>query len=196
MAKITAVYFGDIDDGTSVTIDNCYTVQDMDYLYNHTQSTSGVNVGSATQVAELNFTIRSQESDSAKALYTKLNDGYVVPFSFMYEAKSTVPEDGSPKYVEFNDAMVVYGYVTSVEERFTSSSYRNATMIYEKLSAYDYKDEQRESRVSDFMSSHEVSNVMSISVGVVIHSISYLSRLRTGDVRAFASTPNVELLLK
>lgn len=174
-----SIYFGDIDEGDSVSYTECYTVQDLGYQYNHTQSSSGVAVGSATQKAELSFSIKSQSQDTAIKLYKMLSEGYVVSFSLMFDASETNVETGN-KYISFDDAMVVSGYVTSVEEHFAAGSYigtlpMNLRSYFSSISTTSVVNNNPVTTIT-------YDDAMLITVKLIIHSVSYLAREKTGDI--------------
>lgn len=111
-----------LDNPLSVMKENCLTVQHFDYLCEHKRNDSNQLFG-ATQPVIMNFTVRVNSPRHAKTFYQRLlNNGYE-SYTFLFNA--TYNENQRLK--DYDDGMVVDGYVIRIEESYQSEKDANGT---------------------------------------------------------------------
>ncbi len=108
------------DNAAGVLRENCLTVQHFDYQCEHKRNESGEVYG-ATEPVVLKFTVRINSPHHARAFYQRL----VLSGHYEYSLLFNVTFDPNQRLSDYEDGMIVDGYVVGVEERYTSQS-RNA----------------------------------------------------------------------
>lgn len=107
-----------LDNPMNVLKENCLTVQHFDYLCEHKRNESDSVYGS-TEPVILRFTIRVNSIRHAKPFYQGLIHNAHYNYSFLFNATY----DGNGRLSQYEDGMVVDGYVTRVEESYNASKH-------------------------------------------------------------------------
>ena len=100
------------DNSAGVLKENCLTVQHFDY-----QCESGEVYG-ATDPVILKFTVRINSPHHARVFYQRL----VLSGHYEYSLLFNVTFDPNQRLSDYEDGMIVDGYVVGVEERYTSQT--------------------------------------------------------------------------
>ncbi len=106
-----------LDNAAGVLKEHCLTVQHFDYQCEHKRNQSGEVYG-ATDPVLLKFTIRVNSPYHARVFYQRL----VLSGHYEYSLLFNVTFDANQRLSNYEDGMVVNGYVVSVEERYTSQT--------------------------------------------------------------------------
>ena len=109
-----------LENPKNVLKENCLTVQHFDYQCEHKRNASGEVYG-PTEPVMLKFTIRVNLPKHAKVFYHHLLSPSCFSFSFLFNATFNT----NMRLADYEDGMVVNGYVVSVEENFSTG--RNMT---------------------------------------------------------------------
>lgn len=103
--------------GMSTTQDKCMTVQRFNYNSQRKRDYSGAAYGLSDPVL-LNFTIRVNSTAHTKPFYSHLADGDNFSLSFIFNAVF----NSMKRITEYDDAMVVNGYVVNITEEFQGTT--------------------------------------------------------------------------
>ena len=126
--ELKAVVIADEFQGTmqNVLKEKCLTVQHFDYHCEYNRNQNGEHFGSQ-QPAILNFTIRVNSMLQANTYYKNLVDNNNFEYTFLFN-----PHFGSnQRLINYEDGLVVNGYVVSIEEDFNSA--KNSQNIDEQV---------------------------------------------------------------
>lgn len=97
-----------------VSQDQCLTLQHFDYKCQHCRNENGEPYGS-TVSATLNCTMRS--TGNIQVFYDRLKSSAIHGYTFVFNAVF----DDLRLLTDYEDAMIVRGYVVDVEEDFTTA---------------------------------------------------------------------------
>ena len=109
-----------LENPMSVLKENCLTVQHFDYQCEHKRNASGEVYG-PTEPVILKFTVRVNSPKHAKVFYSNLLSNSYFNYSFLFNATF----NANQRLGDYEDGMVVNGYVVSVEENYSTG--KNAT---------------------------------------------------------------------
>lgn len=101
------------EQGVNVWQDNCFTVQHFHYECRRRRDERGVPYG-PTQTSFLDFSVRVSSNESGKAFFERMKVDEPFPYSFLFNALF----DSQRHLSEFEDALVVRGYIVDAEESF------------------------------------------------------------------------------
>ena len=104
-----------LDNPMNVLKENCLTVQHFDYQCEHKRNASGEVYG-PTEPAILKFTVRVNPPKHAKVFYSNLLSNSYFNYSFLFNATF----NANQRLGDYEDGMVVNGYVVSVEENYST----------------------------------------------------------------------------
>ena len=104
-----------LENPMSVLKENCLTVQHFDYQCEHKRNASGEVYG-PTEPVILKFTVRVNSPKHAKVFYSNLLSNSYFNYSFLFNATF----NANQRLGDYEDGMVVNGYVVSVEEQYNS----------------------------------------------------------------------------
>lgn len=105
-----------LDNPRNVLKENCLTIQRFDYVCEHKRNSSGEVYG-PTEPVILKFTVRVNSPRHAKVFYSDLLSNIYSNYSFLFNATF----NANQRMDAYEDAMIVNGYVVSVEETYSSS---------------------------------------------------------------------------
>ena len=109
-----------LENPKKVLKENCLTVQHFDYECEHKRNASGEVYG-PTEPVILKFTVRVNSPKHAKVFYNNLLVNNSSSYSFLFNATF----NSNQRLSDYEDGMVVNGYVVSVEENYSTG--KNAT---------------------------------------------------------------------
>lgn len=115
--KAVVVMENVLENPMNVLKENCMTVQHFNYECVHKRNESG-DIYGATNPVILDFTVRANSTRHAKIFYKELVNNGHTNFSFLFN----VTFNSNQRLNDYEDGMMVNGYVVRVEEMFTSSS--------------------------------------------------------------------------
>jgi len=104
-----------LENPMSVLKENCLTVQHFDYQCEHKRNASGEVYG-PTEPVILKFTVRVNSPKHAKVFYSNLLSNSYFNYSFLFNATF----NANQRLGDYEDGMVVNGYVVSVEENYST----------------------------------------------------------------------------
>lgn len=104
-----------LDNPMNVLKENCLTVQHFDYQCEHKRNASGEVYG-PTEPVILKFTVRVNSPKHAKVFYSNLLSNSYFNYSFLFNATF----NANQRLGDYEDGMVVNGYVVSVEENYST----------------------------------------------------------------------------
>ena len=104
-----------LENPMSVLKENCLTVQHFDYQCEHKRNASGEVYG-PTEPVILKFTVRVNSPNHAKVFYSNLLSNSYFNYSFLFNATF----NANQRLGDYEDGMVVNGYVVSVEENYST----------------------------------------------------------------------------
>ena len=104
-----------LENPMGVLKEHCLTVQHFDYQCEHKRNASGEVYG-PTEPVMLKFTVRVNSPKHAKVFYSNLLSNSYFNYSFLFNATF----NGSQRLGDYEDGMVVNGYVVSVEENYSA----------------------------------------------------------------------------
>ena len=104
-----------LENPMSVLKENCLTVQHFDYQCEHKLNASGEVYG-PTEPVILKFTVRVNSPKHAKVFYSNLLSNSYFNYSFLFNATF----NANQRLGDYEDGMVVNGYVVSVEENYST----------------------------------------------------------------------------
>lgn len=106
-----------LENPMSVLKENCLTVQHFDYQCEHKRNASGEVYG-PTEPVILKFTVRVNSPKHAKVFYSNLLSNSYFNYSFLFNATF----NANQRLGDYEDGMVVNGYVVSVEENYSTGN--------------------------------------------------------------------------
>lgn len=109
-----------LENPVNVMKEHCLTVQHFDYQCEHKRNASGEVYG-PTEPVLLKFTVRVNSPRHAKSFYSNLLSNCHSNYSFLFNATF----NANQRLGNYEDGMVVNGYVVSVEENYSTG--RNMT---------------------------------------------------------------------
>ena len=101
-----------LENPLNVMKEQCLTVQHFDYLCEHKRNASGEVYGS-TEPVILKFTVRVNSPMHTKVFYNNIFSNSHNNYSFLFNATF----NANQRLADYEDGMVVNGYVVSVEEK-------------------------------------------------------------------------------
>ena len=104
-----------LENPMSVLKENCLTVQHFEYQCEHKRNASGEVYG-PTEPVILKFTVRVNSPKHAKVFYSNLLSNSYFNYSFLFNATF----NANQRLGDYEDGMVVNGYVVSVEENYST----------------------------------------------------------------------------
>lgn len=104
-----------LENPLNVMKEQCLTVQHFDYLCEHKRNASGEVYGS-TEPVILKFTVRVNSPMHTKVFYNNIFSNSHNNYSFLFNATF----NANQRLADYEDGMVVNGYVVSTEESFSS----------------------------------------------------------------------------
>ena len=104
-----------LENPMSVLKENCLTVQHFDYQCEHKRNASGEVYG-PTEPVILKFTVRVNSPRHAKVFYNNLLSNSYFNYSFLFNATF----NANQRLGDYEDGLVVNGYVVSVEENYST----------------------------------------------------------------------------
>ena len=105
--------YGKIDNMWNAEKDKCPVIQHFSYKVQRNRNDAGIPYGGTTPT-ELKFTIRLGQPDDSKPYYDRLMLNELFDYTFIFNASF----DENKRLKNFEDAMVVRGYVVDVKEDF------------------------------------------------------------------------------
>ena len=115
--KAVAVIADLSEAGSSVTSDQCMTVEHFDYQCARKRDSRGVTYG-ASMPSDLHFTVRINNADQTKPVYQQLMETENNPITFIFNATFS----DNKRLSAYDDAMVIEGFVIEVAEAFQSAA--------------------------------------------------------------------------
>jgi hypothetical protein len=106
-----------LETGMSATQDKCMTVQHFSYNSRRKRDYTGAAYGLSDPVL-LDFAIRVNSPAHSKPFYSHLADGHNFSLSFVFNAVFSPLK----RIADYDDAMVVNGYVVNIIEDFRASA--------------------------------------------------------------------------
>ena len=113
--KAVVVMENFLDNPMNILKENCMTVQHFNYECVHKRNESGEIYGSVNPVM-LDFVIRATSPRQAKGVYKELVSNEHSNFSFLFN----VTYNETKRLENFEDGMVVNGYIVHIEEDYAS----------------------------------------------------------------------------
>jgi len=108
-----------LDNPMNVLKEHCLTIQHFDYRCEHKRNESQEVYG-PTEPVILKFTVRVNAPAHARVFYHNLVSNSYADYSFLFNATF----NGNQRLNDYEDGMVVNGYVVSVEEQYSSEKNR------------------------------------------------------------------------
>jgi len=105
-----------LENPMSVMRENCLTIQKFSYDCVHKRNSAGEVYG-PTEPVILNFKVRVNSPYHAKAFYFALGQNHHYDFSLLFN----VTFGANDRLADYEDGMVVNGYVVEVEEAYHSA---------------------------------------------------------------------------
>lgn len=105
-----------LENPRNVLKENCLVVQHFDYVCEHRRNATGEVYG-PTEPVMLKFTIRINSPRHAKVFYSNLLNNAPFNYSFLFNATF----NANQRLANYEDGMVVNGYVVSVEENYSAN---------------------------------------------------------------------------
>ena len=115
--KAVVVMDNFLDNPRNVLKENCLTVQHFNYECVHKRNDSGEIYGAVNPVM-LDFVIRANSPRQARAFYKELVSNEHTNFSFLFN----VTYNENQRLDNYEDGMVVNGYIVHIEEEYSSRS--------------------------------------------------------------------------
>ena len=115
--KAVVVMENFLDNPINILKENCMTVQHFNYECSHKRNESGDIYGASNPVI-LDFAVRVNSPQQAKVFYKELVSNQPVDFSFLFN----VTYSEYQRMSDYEDGMVVNGYIVHIEEEYNSSS--------------------------------------------------------------------------
>ena len=108
------------EEGGSITRDKCMSVEHFDYRLERKRDYEGRTYAGNEQ-AMLCFTVRLNSAEQAKPFYEQMTSQENSPLTFIFNAFYSETK----RLTDYDDALVVEGYVVDVEEDFRSAILNN-----------------------------------------------------------------------
>ena len=105
-----------LENPKNVLKENCLVVQHFDYQAEHKRNSAGEVYG-PTEPVMLKFTIRVNSPRHARVFYSNLLSNAHSNYSFLFNATFKSYQ----RLADYEDGMVVNGYVLSVEENYSAT---------------------------------------------------------------------------
>jgi hypothetical protein len=105
-----------LENPKNVLKENCLVVQHFDYQAEHKRNSAGEVYG-PTEPVMLKLTIRINSPRHAKVFYSNLLNNAPFNYSFLFNATF----NANQRLADYEDGMVVNGYVVSVEENYSAN---------------------------------------------------------------------------
>lgn len=105
-----------LENPKNVLKENCLLVQHFDYVAEHRRNSAGEVYG-PTEPVKLKFTIRVNSPRHARVFYNNLLSNAHSNYSFLFNATF----NSYQRLADYEDGMVVNGYVLSVEEDYSAT---------------------------------------------------------------------------
>ena len=115
--KAVVVMDNFLDNPRNVLKENCLTVQHFNYECVHKRNDSGEIYGAVNPVM-LDFVIRANSPRQARAFYKEIVSNEHTNFSFLFN----VTYNENQRLDNYEDGMVVNGYIVHIEEEYSSRS--------------------------------------------------------------------------
>lgn len=109
-------------DKPSVYQNQCLTVQQFSYECMRNRDSSGEPYGPTVSVLML-CTVRLGQPDAGKMFYQALDAGSSMPYTFLFNASF----DQQKLIKDYEDAIIVHGYVVKLEEDYTNQPLDDGT---------------------------------------------------------------------
>ena len=113
--KAVVVMENFLDNPKNILKENCMTVQHFNYECVHKRNDAGEIYGAINPVT-LEFVVRINSPRQAKAFYKELVSNEHCHFSFLFN----VTYNDNQRLSNYEDGMVVNGYIVHIEEEYTS----------------------------------------------------------------------------
>ena len=113
--KAVVVMENFLDNPKNILKENCMTVQHFNYECVHKRNDAGEIYGAINPVT-LEFVVRINSPRQAKAFYKELVSNEHCHFSFLFN----VTYNDNQRLSNYEDGMVVNGYIVGVEENYNS----------------------------------------------------------------------------
>ena len=113
--KAVVVMENFLDNPMNILKENCMTVQHFNYECVHKRNDAGEIYGAINPVT-LEFVVRINSPRQAKAFYKELVSNEHCHFSFLFN----VTYNDNQRLSNYEDGMVVNGYIVHIEEEYTS----------------------------------------------------------------------------
>lgn len=113
--KAVVVMENFLDNPKNILKENCMTVQHFNYECVHKRNDAGEIYGAINPVT-LEFVVRINSPRQAKAFYKELVSNEYCHFSFLFN----VTYNDNQRLSNYEDGMVVNGYIVHIEEEYTS----------------------------------------------------------------------------
>lgn len=118
---LKAILFPGINE-SNVSKENSLTVQQFSYTVARSRNDAGFPYGT-TLPTEISFTLRLLEPNDAKLYYSRLTDNSSYVYTFFFN----VTFNAYKRLADYEDALVVEGYVVDVEDSFNTTPSSNGT---------------------------------------------------------------------
>ena len=115
--KAIAVMADISDSGTTVTRDQCVTVEQFQYRCERKRDSYGHTYG-ANEPVELTFCVRINAADQAQPFYRQLTEVDFDTLSFLFNATFS----DTKRLSGYDEALAVEGYIVDVQEVFHSAA--------------------------------------------------------------------------
>ena len=115
--KAVVVMENFLDNPMNILKENCMTVQHFNYECAHKRNDSGEIYGAVNPVI-LDFVIRANSPRQARAFYKEIVSNEHTNFSFLFN----VTYNENQRLDNYEDGMVVNGYIVHIEEEYSSRS--------------------------------------------------------------------------
>lgn len=104
-----------LENPMNVLKEHCLTIQHFDYQCEHKRNALGEVYG-PTEPVILKFSVRVNSPRHAKVFYSNLLSNSYFNYSFIFNATF----NANQRLAEYEDGMVINGYVVSVEENYST----------------------------------------------------------------------------
>lgn len=104
------------EEGKSITRDKCMSVEHFDYRLEHKRDYDG-RTYTGNESAMLRFSVRINGAEQAKPFYEQMTSQENIPLTFIFNAFYS----DTKHLMDYDDAMVVDGYVVDIQEEFRSA---------------------------------------------------------------------------
>lgn len=105
-----------------ILVEKCFTVLHFNYECKKERNQAGFPIGNTTS-AFLNFTLRLARPENGKQFYKQMQQNEPTSFTFFFNAKF----ENHREIKDYEDAMVVCGYVVDVEDDYSTTPMQDGT---------------------------------------------------------------------